>query len=141
MVFLEDPALWTHALMDLGAAVCRPVPRCDECPARTLCAYAAAAGADGGASRPRARRVGAPQPSFESTSRWLRGRLLQMLREAPHGAWQTPPGHIGRHGSDAITAVLGAMVRDGLVEWDGRRARLPAAEAPASRDNPAVLAP
>ena len=34
-----DPATWTHALMDLGATVCRSwVPRCDECPVREMSA-------------------------------------------------------------------------------------------------------
>lgn len=28
------------ALLDLGAAVCRPTPRCDECPLRPRCSYA-----------------------------------------------------------------------------------------------------
>ena len=32
------PADWTHALMDLGATVCRPAaPRCAECPAARWC--------------------------------------------------------------------------------------------------------
>jgi A/G-specific adenine glycosylase len=35
---------WTHALMDLGAMLCRPRrPYCDVCPARAWCSYAASA--------------------------------------------------------------------------------------------------
>jgi len=40
---LVDPARagdWTHALMDLGATVCRPTrPACDGCPVRAWCAF------------------------------------------------------------------------------------------------------
>jgi A/G-specific adenine glycosylase len=132
MVLREDPALWTHALMDLGAAVCRPTPRCGDCPARSECTYAGRIDLVPEAPGARSRRVRGRQPSFESTSRWLRGRLLARLREAPEGAWQAPPQLVGSHGPDAIAAALRAMARDGLVEWDGGRARLPAAAQPAA---------
>ena len=36
------PGAWTHALMDIGATFCRPArPRCDDCPARPWCRFAA----------------------------------------------------------------------------------------------------
>ena len=35
-----DGWVWNQALMDLGAVLCRPVPNCDECPLRAMCAYA-----------------------------------------------------------------------------------------------------
>jgi A/G-specific adenine glycosylase len=77
--------VWNQALMDLGATVCRPVPRCSECPLQASCAWTGAglaapdpalgsAGADrrreGAAPPPpvprglraRARRRGAPRP-------------------------------------------------------------------------------
>ena len=39
----DEPGRWTHALMDLGATLCRiRSPRCEECPARPWCAAAAA---------------------------------------------------------------------------------------------------
>ena len=31
--------VWNQVLMDLGATVCRPAPRCDECPLATSCAW------------------------------------------------------------------------------------------------------
>ncbi|HEX5828137.1 MAG TPA: hypothetical protein VFY23_11480, partial [Candidatus Limnocylindrales bacterium] len=78
----EDRAgAWTHALMDVGQRVCKPTrPNCADCPAIAWCAYAAgvrpAADAAGSA---RGRAAGArparrPEPAFESTNRWLRGR-------------------------------------------------------------------
>jgi A/G-specific adenine glycosylase len=33
---------WNFALLDLGALVCRPRPRCEECPLRALCPTGAA---------------------------------------------------------------------------------------------------
>ena len=38
----DRPGGWTHAVMDVGAALCRPrTPRCGACPARPWCRYAA----------------------------------------------------------------------------------------------------
>lgn len=39
------------ALLDLGAAVCRPTPRCDECPLRSRCRFAQT-GRNGSGNRP-----------------------------------------------------------------------------------------
>jgi A/G-specific adenine glycosylase len=40
----DRPAEWTHALMDVGATLCRArAPRCEACPVRTWCRYAKAA--------------------------------------------------------------------------------------------------
>jgi A/G-specific adenine glycosylase len=38
---VDRPPDWTHALIDLGATVCRPRdPRCAECPVRAMCHFA-----------------------------------------------------------------------------------------------------
>lgn len=119
------PADWTHALMDLGATVCRPArPRCGECPARAWCRFA---------SEPVAPDVvpaGRRGLSFTTTSRWLRGRLLDRLRDAPDEAWVQIAGPLGVHDAEAIDRALRAMAGDGLVERDPSeplRARLPVA--------------
>ena len=129
------PAVWAHALMDLGASLCRPLPRCAACPARDACAYARLAGErtlrSGAASAGRRRAVTAPRPAaaappFESTTRWLRGRLLAGLRDAEDTAWVAVPDRVGRHERNAIEAALDSLRRDGLVERaDDGRARLP----------------
>jgi len=123
---------WTHALMDVGATLCRPRnPRCGECPLRPSCRFArrarqgdaqAAWASEASGARP-------PEPRFESTSRWLRGRILDRLRESPADRWADFDGEIGPHGVPAIEVALAAMAREGLVELDGRprRARLPQA--------------
>lgn len=119
------PADWTHALMDLGATICRPArPGCGECPARRWCRFAA--------TEPVAPVVAtaARRPSFMTTSRWLRGRLLDRLRDAPDEAWVQFAGPLGVHDAEAIDRSLRAMAGDGLVERDPSeplRARLPVA--------------
>jgi A/G-specific adenine glycosylase len=119
---------WTHALMDIGATVCRPrSPDCGACPARPWCAYARSP-----ATAPARRAAGEAAAPFESTSRWLRGRILDRLRIASDGEWVVVDGPIGQHEPPAIDIALLALARDGLVELDGeglepRRARLPIA--------------
>jgi A/G-specific adenine glycosylase len=117
------PADWTHALMDLGAVLCRPAsPRCGECPAQPSCRF-------GRARRRRPERTTpanrSPVP-FDQTSRWLRGRIIRGLADAPDGRWQLVDGPIGSHDGVAVRNALRALQADGLVELDadGRRARL-----------------
>lgn len=66
---------WNATLMDYGAEVCTPRPRCTACVVGRLCA-----------ARPRfeAGAVAAPmraQPRFEGSARQWRGRILRALRE------------------------------------------------------------
>jgi A/G-specific adenine glycosylase len=118
----ERPVDWTHALMDIGATFCRPRPLCDGCPIRAWCRYAAGGGRD---EAPATRR---PAARFPTTSRWLRGRIVDRLRSAAPGTWLTFWGPIGDHTHDRVIAALGAIERDGLLERDPAdpsRARLP----------------
>ena len=67
-------ARWNPALMDYGAQVCTPRPRCHDCVVAHLCA-----------AQPRFARgeVAAPvraQPRFEGSDRQWRGRILRVLR-------------------------------------------------------------
>ncbi|MBI2762710.1 MAG: A/G-specific adenine glycosylase [Chloroflexi bacterium] len=67
---------------------------------------------------------------FTSTSRWLRGRILDLLRESPGDAWAKLPRSIGDHDLRAITIAVAGLERDGLVERhadDPGRVRLPIA--------------
>lgn len=130
------PALWTHALMDLGATHCRSrAPRCGECPARPWCRYArdgaagGAAGSPGAGARRALRTHGSGAVPFASTSRWLRGRIVARLRDA--GGWLEFDEPIGGHPLPAVHAAVRALAKDGLAEIEptgrGIRARLPAA--------------
>jgi hypothetical protein len=71
---------------------------------------------------------------FASTNRWLRGRILDRLREAPDGAWVTLDGPIGTHDHDSVRTAANAMAADGVLEIAptvantlGIKARLPLA--------------
>lgn len=148
------PADWNHALMDLGSTVCRAgSPACGACPLRPWCRAVqlgawpgdprpvagddrteiagrpAAGRADGvgrdGSSAPGSGSRAAPV-RFESSARWLRGRLVDRLRDAPAAAWVTIDAPLGEHPRAAVDAALRGLAVDGLVELDAAgRARLP----------------
>jgi A/G-specific adenine glycosylase len=144
LVPADEPGRWTHALMDLGATICRiRDPRCGACPAQPWCAAAAAwavvpeaVGARpsraGSAARPagrearrevgRTRRSARERPAaFTTTRRWLRGRILDRLREAAGDGWTTFDGPIGEHDRAAVGATLRTLATEGMVELaDGR---------------------
>jgi A/G-specific adenine glycosylase len=129
----DRPGAWTHALMDIGATVCRPArPSCASCPARPWCRAARELG-DGEAARraatgPTATRPAAIRPAavpFEQTTRWLRGRLVDRLRDAAPGAVLAVDGPLGVHPPEAVARALAGLARDGIVELDAAgRARL-----------------
>jgi A/G-specific adenine glycosylase len=104
-------AAWGHALMDLGATICiARSPRCDACPIRQWC-VARNSGAD-----PWRRRGARPANPFPTTTRWLRGRILDRLRDAPDGDWVGFDEAIGTHSHGTVLAELGRMSADGLLE-------------------------
>lgn len=120
----DDPAGWTHATMDLGATLCRPAnPRCAACPFEAICRRRAIVG-DGiftGTPMPlaaprRARAGRVPEPAFSSTRRWLRGRIVERLRDLPEGAWAAVEGPLGEHDAAAVAAALDGLVGEGMIE-------------------------
>jgi A/G-specific adenine glycosylase len=143
----DRPGLWTHALMDIGATFCKPRnPRCVECPMQAWCRFAAAAStaeistaaataevsiAAGESPAPSRRpRPGAVSEPFRSTSRWLRGRIIDRLRDATGGTWVTFDEAIGDHDPVAVAVALDRLARERLVELRGSpsvEARLPEA--------------
>jgi len=127
---------WTHALMDVGATLCRTTrPRCEECPLRPWCRLAVASSEPAATPAAPPMRVAttplprahAPAQPFRATTRWLRGRIVDRLRDAEDHAWTVIDAPIGDHDAIAIQRTLTALARDGIVELDpadGRRARL-----------------
>jgi len=126
----DRAADWTHALMDVGATFCRTNrPACEACPAQPWCRYSAEATpgavAEPGRRPTLARERAAP---FSSTSRWLRGRILDRLRDADGSNWLEFVVPIGDHDRVAVVRALLLLAADGLVELDPDselRARLP----------------
>ena len=132
------PGEWTHALMDVGATLCHPRrPDCASCPARPWCRYATAYEVEARAGRGMASAgtlvaIREPQAPFRTTSRWLRGRILARLRDAPNGEWVDLEDEIGEHDRAAVEVATRALAKDGLLEIDVGssapvRARLPVA--------------
>ncbi len=110
----DGPGEWTHAVMDLGATVCRSrSPRCDACPIRAWCRYAQT---DQVTTAPRRAAPGIKLAAFPSTRRWLRGRILDRLRAAPDGTWVALDSAIGTHEPAAVAVAARAMARDGVLE-------------------------
>jgi A/G-specific adenine glycosylase len=114
-------AAWTHALMDIGATFCRKRdPSCDACPLRATCAFVA-----GG--RTEAAGETRPVQRFESTTRWLRGRILDRLRDGRDGEWLAFDRSMGLHDLEAVARSLAALEAEQLLERHGAdpmRARL-----------------
>jgi A/G-specific adenine glycosylase len=118
---------WSSAVMDVGAAFCRPRPRCDDCPAAAGCAWRAL----GAAAPPPIRR---PQAPFATSDRRWRGAVVRALAAVPDGL----PEPVLAEAVDAAGAgrpegwfseLLDRMAAEGLVERTGGSAvRLPGAE-------------
>ena len=70
-------ARWNPALMDYGARVCLPRPRCEACVVASCCSARPRFAAGEQAEPLRA------QPAFEGSDRQWRGRILAALRESP----------------------------------------------------------
>jgi A/G-specific adenine glycosylase len=115
----DQPGAWTHAVMDVGATLCRAAKAdCADCPAARWCRFAqAGVTLPSRAAAPRGRSA----PPFRSTTRWLRGRVLDRLRTAPGETWVVVEAPIGDHDRPAVDRALAALAIDGLIELDERR--------------------
>ena len=118
----DRPGEWTHALMDLGATLCAPRrPACGACPAQAWCLYVTApAEPVPVAHRPASIAAREPTAPYATTSRWLRGRIVDRLRDAPDADWADVAGPMGGHGAAAVETALAALEREGLIELDNR---------------------
>jgi A/G-specific adenine glycosylase len=112
LVPVGDGWLWNQVFMDLGASVCRPAPKCGECPLTATCAWFL-----GGRSDPDpaigSAGVSTRQAPFEGSDRQARGRVLKAL-----GAGAQPRGAFD-------TRIVAGLVADGLVAVDGDTIALP----------------
>ena len=111
-----DVAPWTHASMELGAAICRArAPRCDACPV-----------ADGCPSRHAPAVIEVPrQAALRGSDRAYRGALLTRLSRAPGHRLAEPIARAAlADGADGIgpaldddgwERIVAALERDGLA--------------------------
>jgi A/G-specific adenine glycosylase len=102
----RDPAGWNQAVMDLGRVVCRPDPRCGECPLARACLYRAR-----GAAPSRAPRR---QQAFEGSFRQVRGAVVSALR-GTCGATLASLARSTGHTLERVALAVAALERDGLV--------------------------
>jgi A/G-specific adenine glycosylase len=94
--------VWNQVFMDLGARLCRPVPKCDRCPLRTTCKWQLsgcvvpdpAIGSAGVSGR---------QARFEGSDRQARGAVLRAVHDGPKSVEVFDP------------RILDSLVADGLV--------------------------
>ena len=107
-----DGWAWNQVLIDLGAALCRPRPRCEGCPATATCAWYRG-GREGPDPAAGSAGVSMPQSRFEGSGRQARGRVLHALAGGPVPAVRF----------DA--AIVAGLVADRLVVRDGATVRLP----------------
>jgi A/G-specific adenine glycosylase len=120
-------------MMDVGATICTArAPKCLLCPLRPGC-VAAPVDATALAALMRARGKRSPQESipFERTTRYLRGRIVDRLRDVPRGETLTvaeliaalativPPDRIPE-----IPIIADALERDGIIEQTAGTLRL-----------------
>jgi A/G-specific adenine glycosylase len=100
---------WAQAAMDLASSVCRAsAPDCSSCPLKTACASAGRVAAS--------KKKGRSAPvRFGSTARWLRGRLLDELRDAGRGG-VIIRGARGEHPAPAVTDTIKRLCDEGLAE-------------------------
>jgi A/G-specific adenine glycosylase len=101
----ERPGDWNQAVMDLGREVCRPTPRCDECPLRPTCAFR-------GVARPAAPRR--RQDPYRGSTREARGAVIRVLRDQDRA---TVAGIVQATalGLDRIAAAVRSLDAEGMV--------------------------
>jgi A/G-specific adenine glycosylase len=105
---------WNQILMDLGHALCRPVPRCGDCPIASDCAWRqsghrAPDPATGSAG------VSQPQARFEGSLRQQRGQALRLVAR----------NEVSRSETGVDDQVIDSLIADGLLSEEAGRLSLP----------------
>ncbi|MBF6599985.1 MAG: A/G-specific adenine glycosylase [Dehalococcoidia bacterium] len=138
---VRKPARWNQALMDYGARICTPRPKCDACVVAEWCASRASKTRGTKDELPSdGRRVAEERATYEidttpkrmqqrrrvpaddAARRYYRGRTIDLLRGlAPGGCIDVdalPPLLGGRHPKPSLRqmrAIVASLVRDGLA--------------------------
>ena len=101
------PGDWNQALMDLGRVLCRPAPRCGDCPLASHCRFRIA----GRTARPSGRR----QSPFEGSTRQVRGSVVEALRAQRSASAEALADRTG-HPARAIATATESLISDGILE-------------------------
>ena len=104
---------WNQAIMDLGALVCRPDPRCSECPIRTMCAWRG----EGPDPSTGSAGVGSRQSPFEGSDRQARGRLIKALGNGMVA--MTDIGSVMGRPQEVAESLAHGLVEEGLIRRHG----------------------
>jgi A/G-specific adenine glycosylase len=122
-----EAAVWSNALMDLGARYCGArAPRCDACPVAAACAWRLETGgltADPAAPAGPKRR---PTARFAGSDRYHRGRLVDALRKGPVKADELAAAADLDEDPSRLVAITDGLLGDGLAEWVDGSLQLPA---------------
>jgi A/G-specific adenine glycosylase len=105
---------WNQILMDLGNALCRPTPRCSDCPLAPACAWHRSGHGDPDPAQGSA-GVSRPQARFEGSLRQQRGSVLRAVAR----------NSLSRNEIDAAEAVIDSLIADGLLSQEAGRLSLP----------------
>jgi A/G-specific adenine glycosylase len=135
----ESPARWNQAVMDYGATICLPRPKCGECFIARWCASREVfaeplrkVAEARGPYRTSRRRVSRGQTPFEESQRYYRGRIIDLLRALPPGesiALRSLPKLLANGAATPAAAVVRelatALERESLAVISHGRIALP----------------
>jgi A/G-specific adenine glycosylase len=130
------PARWNQAVMDYGARVCRPKPKCGDCVVARWCDsrdrfLAPRKKVAEERVTYRVQRRGKVETPYEGSSRYYRGRVIDLLRELPAGKSleiRRLPGLLGAAvalSDDETRALVDTLVAHGLAVKRRGRVSLP----------------
>ncbi|CAN5700540.1 A/G-specific adenine glycosylase [soil metagenome] len=112
---------WNQALIELGALVCRARSTdCEVCPLASWCIAHPVINdvlAEQQSTRVQ-RRKRKPAERFETTSRYFRGRIVDLLRDAPHGLTADQLANLidaDRSENGWLQPYVAGLLRDGLI--------------------------
>ena len=113
----DAPGEWNHALMDLGATICTArVARCEVCPVAAWCTSAGLVDPTAERELRRGSAKAGPAQPFESTQRYVRGRIVAALIErGPVDRADLVDAVPAGIASERLAAALVGLVGDGLV--------------------------
>ncbi len=123
--------IWNQSLIELGALVCKArLADCDACPLTPWCVARPVINdvlAEQQSTRVQRRKQGnaaTPPERFETTSRYFRGRIVDLLRDAPHGLTAAQLANLidsDRSENGWLQPYVDGLLTDGLIVQLGAR--------------------